>query len=290
MPRPLEIDVYAGRAGTAEQQREFRERVDWLCRHASGPEVLDMACGQGVRCVLLARAGLRATGVDPDPVSIRRAREQLGRETSAVRERVHVEHVQATTLPFGDRSFDTIILDDRVGHLLDAGPALTEAARLARDGACVLVSARLGTTRHDGHEDAFGLERLAEVLAPHIVPAHADLVGSHVIVAGTTGRCEVSEALRVLMPAADARLRALSSSVDATLGELVAVREELTKTRDRAEAERRRARRFKLAYERQRRHWSWRLAVALREATRSPRALLVLPVRILRILFGRRST
>jgi SAM-dependent methyltransferase len=86
-----------------------------------GDHVLDIACGQGVLCRLLARQGVAATGVDAAPDLIRFARErnaQLGNKSavgsgqSAVEDQASTTGGSSSSLPTADCPLPTYFLHD----------------------------------------------------------------------------------------------------------------------------------------------------------------------------------
>lgn len=133
-------------AGAGEPSADV---LRFLGRHA-GPRVLDLACGDGSLCRALARTGRTVEGVDARPEAVELARRQ-GTPATLVR----------TTLPFEDRSFDTVVAADVLERREDPRSLLAEAARVA--GRTVLLTASDST-------DA------AVLRAEGIVPEHfADL-------------------------------------------------------------------------------------------------------------------
>jgi SAM-dependent methyltransferase len=123
-----------------------------LARRSAAMDVLDIGCGEGRFCRMLADSGMRVTGLDPAPALVAEAR------------RLHPEgtYVEgfAETLPFADRTFDLAVhyltLIDIDG--LDA--ALAETARVMRPGALLLIANLTGFTTSNGTggwiEDAAG--------------------------------------------------------------------------------------------------------------------------------------
>ena len=56
-------EAYFGQMGD-ELGRSSRERIHWICSHATGARVLDVGCSQGISANLLGREGKIVTGVD----------------------------------------------------------------------------------------------------------------------------------------------------------------------------------------------------------------------------------
>jgi SAM-dependent methyltransferase len=98
----------------------------------AGRSLLDVGCNWGRWTISAARAGYRATGLDPSQKAIRAAQrvaEQLGAETEYV-----VGDVRR--LPFGDRSFDAVFSYSVLQHLPkeDVRLGVAEIARVLRPG------------------------------------------------------------------------------------------------------------------------------------------------------------
>lgn len=72
---------------------------------AKGAEVLDVGCGAGSNVLFLARAGLRASGIDLSPGAVAAAR---GRAAEA-RLDVMVQEGDVLALPFSNGSFDALV-------------------------------------------------------------------------------------------------------------------------------------------------------------------------------------
>lgn len=104
-------------------------------------DLLDIGCGRGRTLKLLATRANRAIGVDIDADARQFARAELllaGLPNCSLRQG------DMYRLPFGDREFDTIILDDVLGDARRPVRALAEAKRLLRTGGRVVVLERPG--------------------------------------------------------------------------------------------------------------------------------------------------
>ena len=104
-------------------------------------DLLDIGCGQGRILKLLASRAHRAVGVDIDSDARRLARAELllaGTPNTSLRQGDMV------SLPFDDKEFDTIILDDVLSDAQDPAAVFAEAKRLLNDDGRVLVLASIG--------------------------------------------------------------------------------------------------------------------------------------------------
>jgi len=104
-------------------------------------DLLDIGCGQGRILKLLASRAHRAVGFDIDSDARRLARAELllaGTPNTSLRQGDMV------SLPFDDKEFDTIILDDVLNDAQDPAAVFAEAKRLLNDDGRVLVLASIG--------------------------------------------------------------------------------------------------------------------------------------------------
>lgn len=98
-----------------------------------GERVLDVGCGVGYLCEVLARGGdgRHIVGVDPSLESIRACRELAPGAFMAG---------DALALPFRASSFDCVALSDVIEHLADPDQALGEIRRVIKPGGRLVLS------------------------------------------------------------------------------------------------------------------------------------------------------
>ncbi|MGH3049932.1 MAG: class I SAM-dependent methyltransferase, partial [Gaiellaceae bacterium] len=90
-----------------------------------GLRVLDLGCRTGALTQYYA-PGNEVVGVDVDQDALERARERLGIET---------HHADAEdSLPFGDASFDVVVMGEVLEHLADPAAAVVNVLRVLRPG------------------------------------------------------------------------------------------------------------------------------------------------------------
>ena len=131
--------------GWAELWGSFAEPV-WApllaaSRIGPGSRVLDVGCGTGELAAHLARSGARATGVDPAPAMVRRAREQ----SPAAR----FLEGDAEHLPFEDDAFDAVLAVNALQLADDVDDALAEVARVLAPGGRVGIAGWAEGARND---------------------------------------------------------------------------------------------------------------------------------------------
>ena len=117
-------------------------------------DLLDIGCGQGRLLKLLASRAQRVVGVDIDPAARRLARAELllaGSPNCTLRQG------DMYALPFGNREFDTIILDGVLDDAERPVEVIGEALRVLRPGGRLLLLAGV-----DAHRVADVERRLAD--------------------------------------------------------------------------------------------------------------------------------
>jgi ubiquinone/menaquinone biosynthesis C-methylase UbiE len=101
----------------------------------AGKHAIDVGCGTGRHTRALCDAGARVTALDLTPEMMNRAREKLsGRSVDWVR------HALPDPLPFSDSTFDLAVLGLVLEHVDDIAQALTEVARVLKQGGLCIAS------------------------------------------------------------------------------------------------------------------------------------------------------
>ena len=134
-----------------------------LAQEAKGP-ALEVACGTGRVLLVLARAGVRITGLDLSPHMLAVAREKLAREAPEVRERVRLEEGSMADFSLGEefglvcipaRSFQILPTREEQRQCLECcGRHLRPEGRLAID-VFHTSAARLAAGKVEEEVDAF---------------------------------------------------------------------------------------------------------------------------------------
>jgi SAM-dependent methyltransferase len=138
-------------SGTAQVQGElWSERaLDWaelqegmvrplydsvLERIDLGPDVslLDIGCGAGLFCSLAAARGAEVSGIDAAPGLLAIALERVPQGS--------FQPGEIEELPYGERTFDVVTAFNSLQFANDPANAMREAARVAREGAPVVVA------------------------------------------------------------------------------------------------------------------------------------------------------
>ena len=110
---------------TSEQIERISHRYHWAAKMCVGKDVLEVACGAGQGLGLLAACSKSVVASD--------ITEQLAEETSErYKDRVQVTCEDAMELPYGDNSFDIIILFEALYYLPSFEDFLIQCKRLLR--------------------------------------------------------------------------------------------------------------------------------------------------------------
>lgn len=140
-----------GAGGRAEPGRSWAAWARALGHLLPPLEVADLGCGDGALTLEIARWAGRVVAVDPDPITLDRARAAA---TGAGGADVTWTRADLGALPFGDASFDLALLSQVLHGLEDPRAAVVEAARITRPGGTVLVLDLLP------HDESWVVERL----------------------------------------------------------------------------------------------------------------------------------
>jgi ubiquinone/menaquinone biosynthesis C-methylase UbiE len=305
-------EVYKGEIWDDGLQQRARNRIHWLTGHARG-RVLDVGCSQGIASLLAARHGHHVVGVDVELDRVVYALEDRAKETPEVARRVSFLGASAAALPFGDDSFDTVLLGEILEHLDKPEAVLEEVARVLTPGGAVAITVPFGLSPHHDHRDTFYAANLLELVGGHLLPQAIEIVERYLRIVATNGVADaahLAELLASVQPAAD---RLFAEVERAEYDSRPSMRELARRSRQLVERERqveqlstalaRAERRLEIGranlreMEFQRDSWRWkfeslkrrrplRALMASREALRSPIALLRLPATLARILFG----
>ncbi|NIN01789.1 MAG: methyltransferase domain-containing protein [candidate division Zixibacteria bacterium] len=100
-----------------------------------GQRVLDLGCGTGRYCVLLARRGAGVVGIDPSSEMLEQAKRKI---TPACRFELHKGTIDEMDFP--DEHFDLIVSGLTFEHLAELESTFGEAVRVLKTGGRMAVS------------------------------------------------------------------------------------------------------------------------------------------------------
>lgn len=110
------------------KEMRFSENHINFCQRYAGKRILDFGCATGDYCLELGRLGFECLGVDINEEYIKIARQR------GVEARLIKDH-----LPFGDKSFDTVIIFELLEHVRNPGEILEETKRVAKKNILITV-------------------------------------------------------------------------------------------------------------------------------------------------------
>jgi 2-polyprenyl-3-methyl-5-hydroxy-6-metoxy-1,4-benzoquinol methylase len=139
---------------TVEPYRRRADHLVGLVRRVTvgGGRVLDLGCGDGLFTALMARAGLDATGVDPEQPALDQAarrcaaaaaaapRAQGGAGGSLEAAAPRFVRGNGEELPCADESIDTVAMFDVIEHLPNPVAVLREVTRVLVPGGHLVIS------------------------------------------------------------------------------------------------------------------------------------------------------
>jgi ubiquinone/menaquinone biosynthesis C-methylase UbiE len=137
------------RRGHASDQAYFdhtyavaRERAPVFARHVDleGKRLLDIGCGLGAKSIFYARETAVGEVVGVDLNSRRVGQAKVFAERAGVGEpRLRFEVGDGSRMPFDDASFDLLLSEDMIEHVVDVPGFLAECRRVLRPGGSVLM-------------------------------------------------------------------------------------------------------------------------------------------------------
>lgn len=155
------------------QKQEKLHAISVLLGDVAGQTCLDVGGDNGVISRLLRERGGTWHSVDLDEASVSAIRKVVG-------ERVH--QLDGTSLPFGDATFDTVVVVDLLEHLHDDRAFVRDIARVLAPGGRLIVNvpARreesvlyrlrerlgIGDEEHGHVRPGYTLDELARLLSP----------------------------------------------------------------------------------------------------------------------------
>ena len=168
-------DVYFGRLTWSSRAATVR-RIDWIVDQARGPHVLDVGCSQGVVEVLLARRGVRVTGLDKDPVAIEHARRLVAGEIPDVADRIRLVHDELAQAVLPAASFDSVVMGEILEHADDPAGLLDVGLGLLRPDGRVVVTTPFGFHPHGNHRQTFCLSDIVQLARPRLAVESLEVV------------------------------------------------------------------------------------------------------------------
>lgn len=173
-------EVYLGERSDSETQRVTRERVEWMCREAEGPRVMDVGCSQGMTSTLVARQGLFCVGVDVSRDGLAYAENLKRKESLKVKERLSFVSASCFELPFNSDYFDSCLLGEVLEHLECSGECLAETARVLKPRGKAVITVPFGQLPHPDHKKVYHFTSFLAEVESLFDPVSIDLVDKRI--------------------------------------------------------------------------------------------------------------
>jgi ubiquinone/menaquinone biosynthesis C-methylase UbiE len=106
-----------------------------LIGNVRNQRVLDVGCGTGRYCELLAKKGAKIVGIDPSSRMLEYARRKISPNCKFELRLGRIEN-----LGFPDNHFNVVLCALTVGHLLELEPAIKEVSRIIKTKGRLIVS------------------------------------------------------------------------------------------------------------------------------------------------------
>lgn len=168
-------DAYFGKLGDGFM-RDTQERIHWICSNVVGNRVLDIGCSQGITSLLLAREGMRVTGLDPDVQAIAEARRLVEAEPPHVQQNVSFTAADASTHGTNEE-FDTVVLAEVLEHMTLPERLVRAAADRLACGGRLVVTVPFGINDFIDHKRTYYMREPIALLAPFFDIASVEVLG-----------------------------------------------------------------------------------------------------------------
>jgi len=127
-----QVTEIPGNKGSKENLRMLYTRYKWASEFVKDKKVLEVGCGPGIGLGYLAKKAKRVIGSDCDANLVKIARNYY-------KDRIDILQTDAQHLPFGDKTFDVIILFEAIYYLPYPDKFLDECKRVLRKDGIVLI-------------------------------------------------------------------------------------------------------------------------------------------------------
>lgn len=117
----------------------FGKEYRWLISRAiaSGPDVLELGCGEGSLSIALAKQGCRVTGLDLSEDRIAHARAKAGEAGLSDRIAFSVADLNRVTLP--GKAYTCVVAHDALHHIFDLEHLFSEVRKTLKQGGTFVV-------------------------------------------------------------------------------------------------------------------------------------------------------
>lgn len=158
MKKPLDriSQAYYGELGE-KLSENTRSRIHWICANATGEDILDVGCSQGITSIILGREGKKVLGIDLLEESVQYAQEKLENEETYTKENVIFEHNNFMTKDFEKDLYDAIIFGEVLEHITEPERFINKAQRLLSPNGRIIVTVPFGINDYFDHKKTYYL-------------------------------------------------------------------------------------------------------------------------------------
>jgi 2-polyprenyl-3-methyl-5-hydroxy-6-metoxy-1,4-benzoquinol methylase/spore maturation protein CgeB len=179
--RDCVAQAYLGKWGTREPTERVRNRIHWIAGQVRGETVLDVGCSEGILALLLAREGLRVTGIDVNRQALAYARELLSAERPEVQARVKLIEADFFTCPI-NQTFDTVVLGEILEHVVTPQRLLERAAACLAPGGRLVLTTPMGLAPAAEHKRSYVLSDVVALLKGRLQISHLSVRDGYICV------------------------------------------------------------------------------------------------------------
>lgn len=154
-------EAYMGDMGDSFAQ-SVRERIHWMCKEATGENICDVGCSQGIASILLAREGSTVLGLDLQPEAIKFAEGLLEGEPLSVKDNIKFVVGNFINYEFENDSFDSIILGEVLEHVINPTTFLSRANALLKQSGRLILSVPFGINEFADHKRTYYLMEIVD--------------------------------------------------------------------------------------------------------------------------------
>ena len=161
------MEAYYGDLGESFM-KETQDRIHWICNNVLGNRVMDIGCSQGIVPILLAREGVKVTGVDISKRAIEEAKTYLAKEPETVKSKVRYIHEDFLSLETSESNIDTIIISEVLEHLVRPEQFVKKAKDIVESTkGRLIVTVPFGINDFVDHKKTYYLTDIYELLTTH---------------------------------------------------------------------------------------------------------------------------
>ena len=180
MKKPLDkvSEAYFGEMGE-EFGQTTRDRIHWVCEQATGEQILDIGCSQGITDIILGREGKKVFAIDILEESIDYAKKLLEDESEVTKTLVDFQAANFMTHDFKEDKFDVVILAEVLEHVTEPTRFLRKSMSLLHEGGKVIVTLPFGVNDFFDHKKTYYVTGVLDMLPNELKVASYKFLGNY---------------------------------------------------------------------------------------------------------------